>query len=106
MLHPLLEGAFDDLLAARNPYDEAKSGGAPVEVLAAARDRLESVRSRMSALRRALHPEEAEVGEAVFATHCRRLDASVAVYRNDISVDSFRCACGDWVPLLVEGARA
>lgn len=99
MLHPLLEDAFADLLEARDPYDEAKFGEAPVEVLAAARDRLESVRRRMMALRRALHPEDAEVAEALFVTHCFRLDASVVVYRNDVSVDSFCCPCGDWVPV-------
>ena len=106
MLHPAVEEAFVDLLEARGPYDEAKVDDAPVEALAAARGRLESVRSRISMLRRALHPEEAEVADAVFATRCARLEASVIVYRADISVDSFRCACGDWVPLAVESVLA
>ncbi len=88
MLHPVLDGAFDDLLAAWRRYQERPHR---LLDLATARARLDEERWRVHRLRRALHPEAAEAGEAREVVTCPVLDAQVFLYGGEEPT----CVCGE-----------
>lgn len=109
MLHPRVQESFEQLLKTWRKYDEAKRARAPYELRLATRTELDRRRADHYRLRRALHPEEREMGEVAAASYCRNLAATVFVsYADAYNRQTFACPCGETekLPLLAKPALA
>ena len=94
MLHPRVEEAFGDVVAAWLSYDDARRQRAGLDVLVELRMRLEQLRATMHDIRRAHHPNGYEVTEMAFAAHCDSLDATVFIPYRSVAGAFYRCWCG------------
>jgi hypothetical protein len=109
MLHPVLAEAFETLLMTWRLCDDPAKFDAPYRKRLEARFKLEAARNRVSRFRRALNPEQRELEEVAFTTHCPSLDATVFVSylekaRKGVE-STYVCVCGSQVEIPNSGAR-
>lgn len=109
MLHPVLAEAFETLLMTWRLCDDPAKFDAPYRKRLEARFKLEAARNRVSRFRRALNPEQRELEEVAFTTHCPSLDATVFVSylekaRKGVG-STYVCVCGSQVEIPNSGAR-
>ncbi len=89
--------------------DDLAKFDAPYRKRLEARFKLEAARNRVSRFRRALNPEQRELEEVAFTTHCPSLDATVFVSylekaRKGVG-STYACVCGSQVEIPNSGAR-
>jgi hypothetical protein len=99
VLHPLVERAFDDLLACWREHERrrALTGVDPVH-LAESRIRLEDARARVHRFRLVMYPDPVELESVVASVFCDTLDGIVHLtwsHRDATRSDVFTCPCGD-----------
>ena len=109
MLHPVLAEAFETLLMTWRVCDDPAKFDAPYRKRLGARFKLEAARNRVSRFRRALNPEQRELEEVAFTTHCPSLDATVFVSYLEKAREgvgsTYACVCGSQVEIPNAGAR-
>ena len=99
MLKDVFETHYQQLVRAWSLHHEARRRGAPVDELAASRIRLDRLRDRTNAVRRAFAPDRREVESILHTTFCERLGQMVFLFAADAQWSHtgphFICACGD-----------
>lgn len=103
MLHPILDGALDDLLSAWRCHEELRANfRTSLSQLAASRRRLDDARQRVHFLRSELYPNDTERESVAMLMVCATLEHVVHVPARELHVQpdgaaQFRCPCGDTV---------
>jgi hypothetical protein len=109
MLHPVLAEAFETLLMTWRLCDDLAKFDAPYRKRLEARFKLEAARNKVSRYRRALNPEQRELEEVAFTTHCPSLGATVFVSHFEKAREgvgsTYACVCGSEVEIPDAGAR-
>ncbi len=94
MLHPRLEAAFGELVAAWRHHERLRARRAPLRDLAESRARLDRLRQEVWRLRIALSPDPSSARDMAFPVRCPELDATVWIRWPDVEGDRYRCVCG------------
>ena len=109
MLHPVLVEAFDTLLMTWRLCDDLAKSEAPYHKRLESRFKLDAARNRLGRYRRALNPEQRELEEVAFTTHCPSLDATVFVSHFEKALQgagsTYACVCGAEVEIPRAGER-